>query len=86
MCVDGQDQAHRMCLLSCLAIKMKCACRVRACPVGWGRPGPVFGPVVKHVVDIEKLYIHVTKTVVLRLLHLYRITLGSNKHNRNDAP
>ena len=29
-------------MLSCLSMT-KCACRVGACPVGCGRPGPVFG-------------------------------------------
>jgi len=51
-------------VLSCLSIKMKCAYGVGACPVGCGRPGPVFGPVVKHVVDIEKLYIHLLYSCV----------------------
>jgi len=40
----------------------------------------------KHVVDVDKLYIP-GNTVVLRLLYSYRIiTLGSSKHNGDDAP
>ena len=40
----------------------------------------------KHVVDVDKLYTP-DNTVVLLLLYRYRIiTLGSNKHNGDDAP
>ena len=35
-------------MLSCLSMGMKRTCRVGACSVGSGRPGPVFGPVVSY--------------------------------------
>ena len=36
-------------MLSCLPMRMKCACRVGACSLGCGRPGPVFGPAVQYL-------------------------------------
>jgi len=41
-----KNQAYNV--LSCLSVTMKCACRVGACPVGCGRPGLLFGPVVPY--------------------------------------
>ena len=35
-------------MLSFLFMIMKCACRVGACSVGCGRPGPAFSPVVLY--------------------------------------
>ena len=45
-------------MLSCLSMRMKCACRVGACSVGCGRPGPVFGPVVPYFLPVVRVGCH----------------------------
>ena len=70
VCADGKEPCNNMCYLVCL---WQCSVRAESVHAPWGAV-------------VDKLYIP-DNVVVLWLLYPYRIiTLGSNKHNGDDAP